>query len=194
MSVQQAVAEFRKGHFVIVVDDEHRENEGDLIIAAQDITSKKINFILQKARGMMCVPMGKKRLTELKLPLMVGKNEENTKCMFTITVDAKKSISTGISASDRAKTIQLLANPKSKATDFVRPGHIFPLQAANNGLKERQGHTEAALELCKRAGKQPVAVVCEILNEDGTMARMPQLKKFAKKHSLSLTTIHELCR
>src|SRR3989338_4204687 len=193
MSVQQAVAEFRKGNFVIVVDDEHRENEGDLILAAEDITPKKVNFILQKARGMMCVPMSKKRLVGLKLPLMVGKNEENTKCMFTISVDAKKGITTGISASDRAKTITLLANPESNASDFVRPGHVFPLQAASNGLKERQGHTEASLELCRLAGKQPVAVICEILNGDGTMARMPQLKRFAKKHNLPLIAIHELC-
>ncbi len=191
-SLEKAIESFRKGKFVIVVDDEERENEGDLVIAAQDITPKKLNFILKHAKGMICVPMEKIHLDNLHLPLMVQKNEENTKCMFTITVDAKSGITTGISATDRAKTIMLLANQKSKASDFVRPGHIFPLQAAQGGLRERQGHTEASLELCKRAGKQPAAVICEILNDDGTMARMPQLKKFAAKHRISLVAIHEL--
>jgi 3,4-dihydroxy 2-butanone 4-phosphate synthase/GTP cyclohydrolase II len=191
-TVEKAIAEFRKGKFVVVVDDEHRENEGDLVIAAEDISPPKVNFLLKNGRGMICVPMTKQRLAQLKLPQMVFKNEEHTKSMFTITVDAKRGITTGISAADRAKTIQLLANQKSKASDFVRPGHVFPLQAAKNGLKERQGHTEAALELCKLAGKHPAAVICEILNEDGTMARMPQLKKFAKKRKLALITIHQL--
>jgi 3,4-dihydroxy-2-butanone 4-phosphate synthase len=190
--LDKALSAFKKGEFVIVVDDEHRENEGDLIIAAQDITPKKINFVLSHARGMMCVPMTKRRLSELKLPLMVERNEENTKCMFTISTDARKGISTGISAADRARTISLLASKKSTPSDFVRPGHIFPLKAADGLLRERQGHTEAALELCKRTGKEPVAILCEILNDDGTMARMPDLLTFAKKHGLCLITIHDL--
>jgi len=192
MSVEKAVAEFKKGNFVIVVDDEHRENEGDLVVAAQDISAHKINFLLTQARGMICVPMTKKRLKELDIPLMVKKNEEGKKTMFSITVDAKEGITTGISAADRALTIALLANSKAKASDFVRPGHIFPLQAADRGLQQRHGHTEASLELCKRAQKEPVAVICEILNEDGTMARMPQLRQFAKTHKLEIVTIQEL--
>jgi 3,4-dihydroxy-2-butanone 4-phosphate synthase len=190
--LEKTIAHFKKGKFVIVVDDEHRENEGDLILAAEDISAQKVNFLLKRARGMICVPMEKKRLSKLKLPQMTSKNEEHTKSMFTVTVDARKGISTGISARDRAKTISLLADPKSKPSDFVRPGHIFPLQAAKGELKERQGHTEASLELCKRAGKRPVAVICEILNDDGTMARMPQLRRFAKRHGFSLVRIHDL--
>ena len=188
----KAIKAFGKGGMVIVIDDRHREDEGDLIMAAQDANPKSINFMITHGRGLVCVPMERKRLKELDLPIMVEKNEEATKCIFTISTDARKSISTGISASDRAATIRLLANPKSTANDFVRPGHVFPLMAAHRGLKVRKGHTEASLELCRLAGKSPVAVICEILNQDGTMARLPQLQKFAKKHRLPLISIKEL--
>ena len=191
-SMRKAVDGFKKGKFVIVVDDEHRENEGDLAIAAQDISPQKVNFMLTHGRGLVCVPMAKQKLRELGLPVMVSRNEENTRCVFTVSADARKGIATGISAHDRAATIRLLADPGAVASDFVRPGHIFPIMAAENGLEERKGHTEAALELCRLSGKRPVAAICEILNKDGTMARMPQLKQFAKRHGIALITIKEL--
>lgn len=191
-SLEKAISDFQKGKFVIVVDDERRENEGDLVIAAQDITPSKVNFLLTYGRGLICVPMAKERLLELGLPPMVEKNEESAKCIFTVSADAKKGITTGISAIDRALTIKLLSSKKTKSSDLVRPGHIFPLMAAEGGLKVRKGHTEASLELCRLAGKEPAAVICEILNPDGTMARMPQLKVFAKRHGLQIITIKEM--
>lgn len=193
-AVRKAVDAFRKGRFVIVVDDEHRENEGDVVIAAQDITPRKVNFMVTHGRGLLCVPMEGKRLDELGLPVMVRDNEENTRCVFAVSTDARRGIATGISAHDRAATIRILADPKTRASDLVRPGHVFPLMAAGRGLRERKGHTEASLELCRLAGKRQVAVVCEILNKDGTMARMPQLKAFSRKHHIPLVTIKELER
>ncbi len=192
MSIAQAIEDVRKGKFVIIVDDECRENEGDLVIAAQDITPAKVNFMLKYGKGLICVPMIKLRLRELELPIMVGNNEEATKCIFTVSADARRGISTGISAKDRATTISLLANKKSTAMDFVRPGHVFPLMAQEGGLLKRKGHTEASLELCHLGGKQPAAAICEILNDDGTMARMPQLRRFGRKHGITLLTIREL--
>jgi 3,4-dihydroxy 2-butanone 4-phosphate synthase / GTP cyclohydrolase II len=191
-ALEAAVSAIRKGGMVIVVDDECRENEGDLVMAGEDATPDNINFMLKYGRGLICVPMTKERLTELKLPIMVEKNEESAKCIFTVSVDARKGVTTGISAADRAHTIKLLSTSTSKASDFVRPGHLFPLQAAKGGLKERQGHTEASLDLMRKAGKGPVAVICEILNDNGTMARWPELRAYAERHKLPLITIKEL--
>ena len=188
----KAIKAFGKGGMVIVIDDRHREDEGDLIMAAQDANPKSINFMITHGRGLVCVPMERKRLKELDLPIMVEKNEEATKCIFTISTDARKSISTGISASDRAATIRLLANPKSTANDFVRPGHVFPLMAAHRGLKVRKGHTEASLELCRLSGLKPVAAICEIIGKNGKMAKLPELKKMAKKFNLKILKIKDL--
>lgn len=193
-AVRKAVDAFRKGKFVIIVDDEHRENEGDVVVAAQDITPRKVNFMVTHGRGLLCVPMEKRRLDGLDIPIMVEDNEERTRCVFTVSVDARTGITTGISAHDRARTIRLLADSKTKAPDLVRPGHVFPLMAAAGGLEARKGHTEASLELCRLAGKYPVAAICEILNTDGTMARLPQLKVFSRKHHIPLVTIKELER
>lgn len=190
--MEDIIQDFKNGKFVILLDAEDRENEGDLVIAAEDITPQLVNFMLVYGKGLICVPMQKTRLEQLKLPLMVEENEEATKCAFTLSVDAKKGVTTGISAVERAHTIKTLADPRTKAEDLARPGHIFPLMAAANGLGERQGHTEAALELCKLAGKRPAAVVCEILNTDGSVATLPQLKEFSEKHAIPLLTIQEL--
>ena len=192
--MEDALLRFRRGEFVIVIDHKDRENEGDLVVAAQNATPQRINFMITHGRGLVCVPMTKKRLKELDLPIMVRKNEESAKCVFTISVDARKGVTTGISAKDRARTIHLLAYPESKALDFVRPGHVFPLMESDHGLKGRKGHTEASLELCRLTGKHPAAVICEILNSDGTMSRLPQLRVFSKKHDIPLITIEELIR
>lgn len=190
--MKDSIQDFKDGKFVILLDAEDRENEGDLVIAAEDVSPQALNFMLMHGKGLICVPMQKKRLEELQLPLMVEKNEEATKCAFTLSVDAKNGTTTGISATERAQTINVLANPNTKASDLARPGHIFPLMAAEGGLQERAGHTEAALELCRLAGKKPVAVVCEILNVDGSVATLAQLQEFSSKHAIRLLTIKEL--
>ena len=191
--IAHALTDFQRGRFLIVVDDEHRENEGDLVIAAERITPSKVNFMIRKGGGLICMPLPGKRLDELRLPLMVPdeQNTEATRCRFTISVDAKGH-GTGISASDRCETIKALLNPATTPEHLAKPGHIFPLRAAENGLKEREGHTEAALALCALAGMQPGAVICEILDEDGNTAQMEQLEAFAEKHGLSIISIEEL--
>jgi 3,4-dihydroxy 2-butanone 4-phosphate synthase / GTP cyclohydrolase II len=193
-SVEQAINDIRQGKMVIVVDDEHRENEGDLVMAAEKVTPEAINFMVKEARGLICVPMVIEDLERLALPMMVTREEDQYRTAFTISVDAKEGTTTGISAQDRAKTIQVIADPNSKPSDLVRPGHIFPLKYRTGGVLRRAGHTEAAVDLAKLAGLRPTGVLLEIMHDDGTMARLDDLKKFAQKHSLTLISIADLIR
>ncbi len=185
------IKDFKQGKFVIVIDDKNRENEADLVVAAEKVTPEKINFMIKNARGLVCVSMLGKRLDELKLPLMTKINTEFTKCAFTISVDAKTG-TTGISAFDRAKTIKALIDKKTKPSDLLKPGHIFPLRCDENGLKKRNGHTEAAIELAKLARLYPAAVICEIIGENGKMAKMPELKRLANRYNLKIIRIRDL--
>lgn len=192
--IEYALKELQRGDFIIVVDDENRENEGDLVIAADKLTPSKINNMIKWARGIMCVPVAGHRLDELDIPLMVKDNTDKFNTPFTITVDAKKNTTTGVSVNDRLETIKALIDPSSKPTDFVRPGHIFPLRAKDDGVLERQGHTEAAVDLCKLAGLYPAAVIAEIMNDDGSMAKLDSIEEFAKQHKLSIYTIKDLIK
>ena len=192
LNVEKAIEEFRKGNFVIVVDNKRRENEADLVAAAEKISSKKINFMITHARGLVCVPMLGRRLDELNLPLMTRMNTEFTKCAFTVSADAKKSTTTGISAYDRARTIKALVDKNTKPDDLARPGHVFPLRCDQSGLKKRQGHTEAAIELAKLSNLYPAAVICEIIGENGKMAKMPELRRMAGKHGIRMISIKDL--
>jgi 3,4-dihydroxy 2-butanone 4-phosphate synthase/GTP cyclohydrolase II len=191
-SVAEAIDDIRRGKMVVVVDDEDRENEGDLTMAAELATPEDVAFIRKYASGVICVPMTAERLHELDLPQMVSRNEARLGTAFTVSVDAREGVTTGISAADRARTIQVLANPKTKPHDLVKPGHIFPLQARDGGVLVRAGQTEAAVDLCRLAGLAPVGVICEITNPDGSMSRMPELKRFAKRHGLRLITVKDL--
>lgn len=190
--IEEVIADIRAGKLVIVVDDKDRENEGDLICAAEKTTPAMINFMATHGRGLICAPILPAAADRLGLPLMVRRNTESHGTNFTVAVDAAEGVSTGISAADRAKTISILANPLSEPQDLVRPGHILPLQAVPGGVLRRAGHTEAAVDLARLAGLEPAGVICEILNEDGTMARLPQLLEFAEKHSLKIGTIESL--
>lgn len=178
---------------ILVVDDEDRENEGDLLMAAEKVTPESVNFMATYGRGMICVPMTEENARRLELDLMVERNTESMKTAFTVTVDHKSS-TTGISAFERANTIKELANPASVSSDFTRPGHIFPLIARDGGVLKRSGHTEAAVDLARMAGLHPAGVICEVMNDDGTMARVPQLFEFAKMHGLKIITIEELIK
>lgn len=191
-TIEEGLEEFKKGNFLIVVDDEDRENEGDLIIAAEKITPDKVNFMLKKARGVLCTPITLSRCKELDLAAQVGNNTSMLGTPFTITVDKLEGCTTGVSSHDRAETIKWLANPNAKAQDFGRPGHINPLYAQDLGVLKRAGHTEAAVDLCKLSGLYPVGALMEIMNDDGSMARMPQLLEFAKEHNLKIITIKDL--
>lgn len=191
-SIEEAIEEIKKGKMVIVVDDEDRENEGDLIMAAELVTKEAVNFMMTEGRGLICVPMEEYVADKLDLEPMTQKNTEFTKCNFTVSVDHKFETTTGISASDRAKTIKALASQKSKAEDFARPGHIFPIRSRKGGTLVRAGHTEAAVDLAKLAGLNPVGMLCEIIKEDGEMARVKDLMEFAKKHKLKIITIKDL--
>ncbi len=191
-TIEDAVHDLKSGKMIIVVDDEERENEGDLVMAAEAVTPQHINFMAKEGRGLICVPMSGDTAKRLDLHPMVKKNTEAHRTNFTVSVDVKKGTTTGISASDRAKTIAALGNPGSKATDFQKPGHMFPLIARNGGVLVRAGHTEATVDLVSLAGFSPVGVVCEIAKEDGEMARLPYLLKFAKKHHLKIITIQDL--
>jgi 3,4-dihydroxy 2-butanone 4-phosphate synthase / GTP cyclohydrolase II len=192
--IESVIDAFRKGEFVIIVDDEDRENEGDLAFAAQTCTPEKINFMAKEARGLICVAMEGKRLDELQLPLMVNENTSHFHTAFTDTVDAREGTTTGISAADRSITVAKLADPSSIANDFARPGHMFPLRAREGGVLVRSGQTEAAVDLAHLAGLPPAGVICEIMNEDGTMARMPQLQKFAQSRGIKIIAIADLIR
>ena len=191
-TIEKAIEDIREGKFVIVVDDEDRENEGDFIIAAEKITPEKVNFMLQHGRGVLCVPLPESRCAELGLMHQVSNNTSMLGTPFTVTVDKLEGCSTGVSADDRAATIRALADPTSKPETFGRPGHINPLYAQEKGVLKRAGHTEAAVDLARLAGLQPVAALIEIMNEDGTMARMPQLEQVAEKYGLSLISIKDL--
>lgn len=191
-AIEDVIKDIRAGKMVIVTDDEDRENEGDLIMAAEKVTPEAVNFIVTHARGMLCVPITEERATALGLERMVRENRETHKTDFTVTVDAAQGISTGISAADRARTIAVLADPKSRASDLVQPGHVNPLRAKDGGVLRRAGHTEASVDLARLAGLQPAAAICEIMNADGTMARLPQLIAFKKKHKLKITSIAAL--
>ena len=191
-TIEQAIEDIRDGKFVIVVDDEDRENEGDFIIAAEKITPEKVNFMLQHGRGVLCVPLPESRCAQLDLVHQVSNNTSMLGTPFTVTVDKLEGCSTGVSAEDRAATIRALADPTSKPETFGRPGHINPLYAQEKGVLKRAGHTEAAVDLARLAGLQPVAALIEIMNEDGTMARMPDLEIVAQKYGLSLVSIKDL--
>lgn len=190
--IDQALAEFAQGQIVIVVDNEDRENEGDFIMLAEKATPEKVAFINRYSTGILCAPMNRERARTLGLPLMWAKNQDTNKTAFTVTTDAKKNLTTGVSASERATTFNELARKNAVADGFVRPGHVFPLIAADGLLQERQGHTEAAIAMAALVGAEPVGLLCEIVNEDGSMSRMPDLEKFAAEHSLPIISIEAL--
>ena len=194
ITVERALQEVSSGRLIIIVDDEDRENEGDLMVAAEKITPEIINFMSRYGRGLICLPLTKNRLEELRLPLMVRENTSRFETAFTVSVDAKAGVSTGISAFDRARTIQVAIDPEAEPSDLVRPGHIFPLEAREGGVLARAGQTEAAVDLARLAGLAPAGVICEILNEDGTMARIPQLEIFSLEHGIPILTIADLIK
>ncbi|MBO5001206.1 MAG: bifunctional 3,4-dihydroxy-2-butanone-4-phosphate synthase/GTP cyclohydrolase II [Prevotella sp.] len=191
-SIEEAIADFKEGKFVIVVDDEDRENEGDLIIAAEKITAEKVNFMLKYARGLLCAPTTISRCKELELPHQVSDNTSMLGTPFTVTIDKLEGCSTGVSAHDRAETIKALADPESKPSSFGRPGHVSPLYAQDNGVLRRSGHTEATIDLCRMAGLYPAGALMEIMNEDGTMARLPELIEFGKEHDMKVISIKDM--
>lgn len=190
-TIEEAISEMKRGRFVIIADDENRENEGDLVIASESVNPSKINFMLTHARGILCVPIESKRLNELDLPLMVD-SDDMSKCAFTISTDYKNGTTTGTSAFDRAATIKALINENYKAEDFSKPGHIFPLRYKEGGVFEREGHTEASIDLAKLAGLYPSAVICEVLNDDGSMSKLPELIEYSKKHDIKMICIKDL--
>jgi 3,4-dihydroxy 2-butanone 4-phosphate synthase/GTP cyclohydrolase II len=191
-TVEEAIEEFRNGRFVIIIDDEDRENEGDLTIPAQFATPEAINFMARYGRGLICVPMTAERLEQLHVPMMVSHNDSQFGTPFSVSVEARSGVTTGISAADRARTTQVLIDPKARPNDLVMPGHVFPLRARDGGVLVRAGQTEATVDLCKMAGLYPAGVLCEIMNEDGTMSRLPQLKRFAKRHNLKIISVTQL--
>ena len=193
-SIEELLAELRAGRMVVVMDDEDRENEGDLIMAAEYATPEAVAFMIRHTSGIICVPMEEQRLAALDLPQMVPANSESQRTAFTVSVDARTGTTTGVSSADRAATIRGLADSRSTAADFARPGHIFPLRPRAGGVLVRAGHTEAAVDLCRLAGLTPVGVLCEVMNDDGTMARRPQLEEFARRHGLRIGTIAALIR
>ncbi len=190
-TIEEAISDIQKGKMIIVVDDEDRENEGDLLMAAEKVTPEAVNFMATHGKGMICAPLTLERARELSLQLMVDRNTESMRTAFTVTVD-HKSVKTGISAYERAETIRQLVNPQSRGDDFSRPGHIFPLIAKDGGVLQRLGHTEAAVDLARLAGLYPAGVICEIMNENGTMARVAELADFSRKHQLKMITVADL--
>jgi len=193
-TIEEAVQDIREGRMVIVVDDEDRENEGDLTLAAEQATPEAINFMIRHGRGLVCVAMTGERLDELSIPLMVAENTARYGTAFCVSVEAKHKVSTGISASDRAATVLALVDPKTRPGDLARPGHMFPLRAQKGGVLRRAGQTEAAVDLARLAGLYPAGVICEVMNEDGTMARVPQLERFAAEHGIRMISIADLIR
>ena len=191
-TIDDVVKDVAQGRIVIVTDDADRENEGDLVMAAEKVTPDAVNFMTKHGRGLICVPISNERAEQLGLQRMVAQNREMYRTDFTVSVDAAKGVTTGISAHDRAKTIAAIANPKSTPDDLVQPGHVFPLRAKDGGVLRRTGHTEAAVDLARMAGLEPAGVLCEILHDDGTMARLPELMEFRKKHGLRICTIQSL--
>ena len=193
-SIESVIADLQRGKMVIVVDDADRENEGDLIMAAERVTPQAINFMARFGRGLICVPTTSERLKQLGIEQMVVQNRDTFKTDFQVSVDAAKNISTGISAADRAATIKVMADPTALPNDLVQPGHVFPLRAKAGGVLQRAGHTEASVDLVKLAGFRSMGVICEIMNNDGSMARLPELQKFAKRHRLKICTIEALIK
>ncbi|MFB0559315.1 MAG: bifunctional 3,4-dihydroxy-2-butanone-4-phosphate synthase/GTP cyclohydrolase II [Dehalococcoidales bacterium] len=191
-SIAEAIEDIKAGKFVIIVDDEDRENEADLVLAAEKVTPEAINFMALHARGLICLPVIGKRLDELRIPLMVGENTSKFSTAFTISIEAKHRVSTGISASDRAETVRAVIDPATKPEDLVRPGHMFPLRARDGGVLVRAGHTEAIVDLARLAGLYPAGVICEIMNEDGSMARLPQLEVMSEKYGIKMVTVADL--
>jgi 3,4-dihydroxy 2-butanone 4-phosphate synthase/GTP cyclohydrolase II len=191
-TIPEIIAAAKQGEMFILVDDENRENEGDLVIPAELCDDTKVNFMAKYGRGLICLTLDEKRVEELGLPLMSANNQSRHKTAFTVSIEAREGISTGISAQDRAKTIADAIDSKKGKSEIVSPGHIFPLKAQNGGVLVRAGHTEAAVDIAKLAGLNPSGVICEIMNEDGSMARMPDLIKFAKKHEMKIATIADL--
>jgi 3,4-dihydroxy 2-butanone 4-phosphate synthase/GTP cyclohydrolase II len=188
-SIESALEDVRQGKMIVIVDDEDRENEGDLMVASEKVTPDIINFMARFGRGLICLTLTQERTKELGLPLMVRDNQSQHNTPFTVSIDAKDGVATGISAADRAHTIKVAIDPKAKPDDLVRPGHIFPLRALDGGVLVRTGHSECSVDIARLANLYPSGVICEIMNDDGTMARVPQLKKFAKKHKLKMITI-----
>lgn len=193
-SIEDLIADIRRGRMVILVDDADRENEGDLVMAAEHVTPEAVNFMARFGRGLICVPTTSERLQQLGIERMVKDNRESFRTDFQVSVDAARGITTGISAADRARTIAVLADPTATPSDLVQPGHVFPLRSKPGGVLQRAGHTEAAVDLAVLAGCRPVAVICEIMSDDGTMARLPVLRRFARRHRLKLGTIEALIR
>ena len=193
-SIEDAIADIRDGRMVIIVDDEDRENEGDLVCAAEKTTPEIINFMARYARGLICLPLTEERCDELHLTTQVADNTSYLGTAFTVSIDARKGITTGISAADRATTIQVAVDPETRPQDLARPGHIFPLRAKKGGVLVRPGQTEASVDIARMAGLYPAGVICEIMNDDGTMARLPQLELFSKQHRLKMITVADLVR
>ncbi|MGH9867556.1 MAG: bifunctional 3,4-dihydroxy-2-butanone-4-phosphate synthase/GTP cyclohydrolase II [Candidatus Polarisedimenticolia bacterium] len=193
-TVEDAIEEFRAGRMIVIVDDEDRENEGDLAIAAEKVTSEHINFMARHGRGLICLPMTEERLRHLDIPLMVEKNTTPYGTAFCVSIEARHGVSTGISAPDRARTIRVAVDPETRPADLTRPGHVFPLMAAAGGVLKRPGQTEASVDLARLAGLHPAGVICEVMNEDGTMARVPQLDAFCRKHGLKMISVAALIR
>ena len=193
-TIQEAAEDIRAGKMIIIVDDEDRENEGDLVCAAEKITPEIVNFMVTHARGLICLPLTEERCDELNLPPQTAENTSSMGTAFTISIEARTGVTTGISAADRAKTILTAVDPNSKPSDLARPGHIFPLRAKKGGVLVRVGQTEASVDIARIAGCYPAGVICEIMNEDGTMSRLPQLEKFAAKHDLKIISVADLVR
>jgi 3,4-dihydroxy 2-butanone 4-phosphate synthase/GTP cyclohydrolase II len=191
-TVEEAIEDYRSGRFVIIVDDEGRENEGDLTLPAQFVTPEAISFMLRHTSGIICVPITGERLDQLRIPLMVGDNKARFGTAFTVSVDARLDISTGVSAHDRAKTVKALVDPEAGPDDLVMPGHVYPLRVRDGGVLVRAGHTEATVDLCKLAGLEPAAVLCEVMKSDGSMARLPHLRRFAARHNVKIIGINQL--
>jgi len=191
-NIPKAIEDIKAGKFVIIVDDEDRENEGDLAIAAEKVTAEAINFMTKHARGLICLPISGQRLDELGIPLMVGDNTSRFSTAFTVSVEAKYRVSTGISAADRAETVKAVVNPATKPEDLARPGHMFPLRAREGGVLVRVGHTEAIVDLARLAGLYQAGVICEIMNEDGSMARLPQLEVMSEEYGIKIVTVADL--
>ncbi|HHN64510.1 MAG TPA: bifunctional 3,4-dihydroxy-2-butanone-4-phosphate synthase/GTP cyclohydrolase II [Nitrospirae bacterium] len=191
-TIEEAIEDIRQGKMVILVDDEDRENEGDLCIAAEKVTPEAINFMAKHGRGLICLSLTPERVEELQLPMMTNENTSPYGTAFTVSIEARKGVTTGISAHDRATTIKTAIDPKTRPEDLVRPGHIFPLRARPGGVLQRAGQTEGSVDLARLAGLYPAGVICEIMNDDGTMARVPQLMEFARKHNLKIVTVKDL--
>lgn len=194
VEIERAIEAIRRGEMVIVVDDEGRENEGDLTIAAEKVTPEAINFMATHGRGLICMPMTAARLDELQIPLQVDRNTASMHTAFTVSIEARRGVTSGISAADRAATVLAAIDPATKPSDLARPGHMFPLRARDGGVLVRAGHTEAAVDLARIAGLYPAGVICEIMSKDGTMARVPELTRFARKHNLLMITVADLIR